>query len=244
MTPRFMRWLDLTFPTPAENLACDEALLDLCEAGFAGELLRFWESPTHFVVVGYGNKVASEVDVTACEAGGIPVLRRCSGGGTVFQGPGCLNYSLILCIDARHELESITSTNCHIMKRNAAALSRILGKTVSAEGFTDLAIDGQKFSGNAQRRKRTHLLFHGTFLLDFDLALIERYLRAPSREPDYRLGRRHVDFLRPVNVSREELKRALRDEWQTGNQVTSLPAEPLRKLVLERYSRPEWNLKF
>jgi lipoate---protein ligase len=171
-------------------------------------------------------------------------LRRCSGGGTVLQGPGCLNYALVLRIDARHELESITSTNCYIMKRNAAALSSILGEEVSAEGFTDLAIEGQKFSGNAQRRKRTHLLFHGTFLLGFDLGLIERYLRAPSREPEYRQGRKHSDFLRGLNMGREELKRALRDEWKAVDRVTSLPAEPLRKLVVEKYSQLAWNLKF
>lgn len=239
-----MRWLDQTFPTPAENLACDEALLDLCEAGFADEVLRFWESTTHFVVVGYGNKVASEVDVAACRADGIPVLRRCTGGGTVLQGPGCLNYSLVLRIDAHHELENITSANCHIMKRNVAALSKLLGRKVSAEGFTDLALDGRKFSGNAQRRKRTHLLFHGTFLLDLDLRLIARYLRAPSRAPDYRRGRTHIDFLRSVSSSREELKRALRTEWDATETLPNLPQEPLKKLVAEKYSRPEWNLKF
>src|ERR1041384_3554800 len=91
-----MKLLDLTLPTPAENLACDEALLDACEGGAADEVLRFWESSTPFVVVGYGNKVAREVNVAACEARGIPILRRCSGGGTVVQGPGCLSYALVL----------------------------------------------------------------------------------------------------------------------------------------------------
>jgi hypothetical protein len=61
-----MHLLDLTLPTPAENLACDEALLDLCEEGGAGEVLRFWEPREYFVVVGYANKVASEVNVNAC----------------------------------------------------------------------------------------------------------------------------------------------------------------------------------
>ena len=239
-----MRWLDLTFPTPAENLAGDEALLELCEAGFAGEALRFWESPTHFVVVGYANKVASEVDVAACHADGIPVLRRCSGGGTVLQGPGCLNYALVLRMDGHHDLESITSANCYIMKRNAAALSKILAKPVSAEGFTDLALEGRKFSGNAQRRKRTHLLFHGTFLLNFDLGLIERYLLAPSREPEYRHGRKHRDFLRAVAIGREELKGALRAEWNATDGWSTPPEEPLKRLVMEKYSRDEWNLKF
>ena len=58
-----MKVLDLTLPTPAENLACDEALLDAAESGAGGEALRFWESPVHFVVVGYANKVATEVNV-------------------------------------------------------------------------------------------------------------------------------------------------------------------------------------
>ena len=86
-----MRHLDLTIPSPAENLACDEALLDWCESGDGVECLRFWESPEPFVVVGYANKVETEVNVAACEARKIPILRRCSGGGTVVQGPGCLN---------------------------------------------------------------------------------------------------------------------------------------------------------
>src|SRR5215831_6230774 len=86
-----MELFDFTFATPAENLACDEALLDACERNGSGEVLRFWEPHGYFVVVGYGNSIATEVNLAACEAERIPVLRRCSGGGTVLQGPGCLN---------------------------------------------------------------------------------------------------------------------------------------------------------
>src|SRR5262245_61180745 len=88
---RKMNLLDLTLPTPAENLACDEALLDAAEAGESDEVLRFWEPKQLFVVVGYANKVVTEVNVSACESCGVPILRRCSGGGTVLQGLGCLN---------------------------------------------------------------------------------------------------------------------------------------------------------
>ena len=94
-----MTFLDLTLPAPAENLACDEALLDWFEEQGGDGVLRFWEPDNYFVVVGYGNHVAIEANVPACEADGVPVLRRCSGGGTVLQGPGCLNYSLILKIE-------------------------------------------------------------------------------------------------------------------------------------------------
>ncbi len=91
-----MKHLDLTLPSPAENLACDEALLDWREENGGEEILRFWESPETFVVVGYANKIATEVNVENCRAKQIPIFRRCSGGGTVLQGAGCLNYALIL----------------------------------------------------------------------------------------------------------------------------------------------------
>ena len=63
-----MKYLDLTLPTPEENLACDEALLELCEEGGGDQILRFWESPTYFVALGYANKAESEVNLAACAA--------------------------------------------------------------------------------------------------------------------------------------------------------------------------------
>ena len=90
-----MKWLDLTFDTPAANLACDEALLDDAEQHGGPGLLRFWEPRQYFVVLGYAKKFAEETRVEACREENIPIHRRCSGGGTVLQGPGCLNYSQI-----------------------------------------------------------------------------------------------------------------------------------------------------
>ncbi|MGH7993387.1 MAG: lipoyl protein ligase domain-containing protein, partial [Limisphaerales bacterium] len=66
-----MKLLDLTLASPAENLACDEALLNWSEAA-GGEILRFWEPREYFVVVGYANRVETEVNVAACQAHGIP----------------------------------------------------------------------------------------------------------------------------------------------------------------------------
>ena len=60
-----MKYLDLTFSDPASNLACDEALLELCENGEENGILRVWEPDNYFVVLGYSNKVAREVNVAA-----------------------------------------------------------------------------------------------------------------------------------------------------------------------------------
>src|SRR5881296_1169350 len=101
-----MNFCELTLPCPYENLACDEVLLELAEREDTGELLRFWEAVHYFVVVGYSNKVRAEVNLPFCELNTIPVLRRCTGGGTVLQGPGSFNYSLVLRIDELGPLQS------------------------------------------------------------------------------------------------------------------------------------------
>ena len=241
-----MKVLDLTLPTPAENLACDEALLEAAEAGQGGEVLRFWESPWHFVVAGYANKLATEVNIPACTARGIPILRRCSGGGTVVQGPGCLSYALILRIEDGFT-RTISSANQGIMERNRAAVEAALQTppaTVHVRGHTDLALGDLKFSGNSQRRRRHFLLVHGTLLLNFDLVLVAELLRMPTQQPDYRACRTHGQFITNLNLSNEKLKAALCAAWGVSEQTKEIPESEIRKLVAEKYSRDEWNLKF
>ena len=239
-----MKFLDLTFPTPAENLACDEALLDWCEELDGGNILRFWEPLEHFVVVGYANKIYSEVNAAACKENQVPILRRCSGGGTVVQGPGCLNYSLILRMDAGGPLAGINSANRFIMERNRAALETVLQRPVEISGHTDLALDGSKFSGNAQRRKRNFLLFHGTFLLRFNLSLIEKILPLPSSQPDYRQNRAHSKFLTNLDSPADAVKLALRDIWQADEPLDTPPGKSILSLARNKYVTEAWNFKF
>ncbi|HEU0010032.1 MAG TPA: lipoate--protein ligase family protein [Verrucomicrobiae bacterium] len=235
--------LELTFPTPEENLACDEALLDEAESCGGPGVLRFWESDRHFVVLGYANRAAEQVDLEACRAQGVPVLRRCSGGGTVLQGPGCLNYSLVLPIDAAPPLASISGANRFILERLRDAIGAATGLPITIEGHTDLALAGRKFSGNAQRRKRAHLLFHGGFLLDFDLRLLAALLLMPPRQPDYRRGRAHADFLTRLETTREIIHAALRQAWSSSAPSVPPPAKAIARLVSEKYSRAEWNFR-
>lgn len=239
-----MKNIDLTFPTPEENLACDEALTDFCEDGFDGEILRFWEPRRHFVVLGYSNKIDTEVNRPSCQRRGIPILRRASGGGAVVQGLGCLNFSLILKMDGRAPLKSIRETNSFVLERNREALEPVLNRKIEIEGSSDLAINGLKFSGNAQRRKRLFLLYHGTFLLDFDIGLVESLLPMPSKQPAYRQGRPHSRFLMNLGVRPEPIKEALRKTWGAWEKLDVIPVEKIDRLIRERYSQDEWNLKF
>jgi lipoate-protein ligase A len=246
-----MNLLDLTLPTPAENLALEEALLDAAEAGESGEVLRFWESPTHFVVVGYANKIATEVNVAACEAKGIPILRRCSGGGTVVQGPGCLNYAVVLRITETGPTRSISTANQYVMERIRVGIQSTIGNrqsAISIQGHTDLAIvtphaprPTLKFSGNAQRRRKNFLLFHGTLLLNFNLPLISEFLLMPSLQPDYRHGRQHEQFITNLNLPVDVVKSAIAAEWQADRQNGQTLNPP--SALVSKYNSTEWNWK-
>ena len=239
-----MECIDLTFPTPQQNLACDEALIDWCEQGHDQEILRFWESPEYFVVLGYSNRISSEVNLPSCQAKHIPVLRRCSGGGTVLQGPGCLNYSLVLKIGNWAPLKSITETNGFVMRCHQEALEPIIGAETEIQGCTDLALGRLKFSGNAQHRKRRFLLFHGTFLLHFDIALADLLLPLPSRQPSYRQNRFHGDFLTNLNVPASVIKDALRKTWNVTDKLEHVSLERIDDLVERRYGTAEWSFRF
>ena len=229
---------------PEWELACDEALLERCEAGEirTDGVLRFWEADAPFVVIGYANKAALEINALAC-MGKIPVLRRCSGGGSVLQGPGCLDYSLVLPINCAPELASITETNCLIMKRNRDAIAPLVDGEVRVEGYTDLTLDCRKFSGNSQRRKNRWLLFHGTFLLQSDFEFMEKVLPFPPRAPEYRKGRKHSDFLTTLNLPAERVKHALIRAWNAQTPFTDVPQARIRELIDTKYSRMEWNFR-
>ena len=233
-----MRFLPLTLPTPAANLALDEALLLRAEADEGGEVLRLWEQPSLAVVLGAGCRLADDVDEAACRADGVPMLRRSSGGGTVLLGAGCLLYTLILDSERAPELAGIRSSYAYILTKVAAALLETKG--IETAGVSDLAVAGLKFSGNAQQRKRRFLLHHGTLLYAFDLSQVGRYLRQPPRQPEYRACRDHAAFLRNLATPVDEIQRRLRAAWPAETLSDEWPVEQVRQLVVEKYATEEW----
>jgi lipoate---protein ligase len=232
-----MEYLELTLPTPAENLALDEALLLEAEAGRGGELLRIWEFPCPAVVLGSSSILREDVLVEPCDADGVPILRRCSGGGTVLLGSGCLVYSFILSYGRAAALGDVTHSYAYTLQRVAQALE------VERAGSSDLAVDGMKVSGNSQRRLRNYLLHHGTAFYEFDLASVGRYLRQPRRQPVYRADRAHRDFLVNLRLPRAALIRRLREVWEANAVVTEWPRAAVQELAEKKYLTPEWTLR-
>ncbi|WP_010582634.1 lipoate--protein ligase family protein [Schlesneria paludicola] len=234
---------ELTLPTPSENLALDEAILHhVDQSPDAGAYLRLWQPSTYFVVLGRSNNVATEVDVDHCAAAGIPILRRASGGGTVLVGPGCLCYSLVLPLNPLLRTLGVSGVTSELMERTAKGL-RSMNPEIEVRGTSDLVCGGLKFSGNAQRWLRNAFIHHGTLLHDFDLALLERCLRHPSREPDYRQARRHPDFVGNLNARLEDLKRCVSDAWCAID--GPIPPEivgDVQRIVDTRSQHVDWNI--
>src|SRR5262245_9146352 len=238
-----MRLLDLTLPTPAENIALDEALLDAAEAGeLDHEVLRFWESPQPLAVVGRSSRVAEEIDIAVCNRLNVPILRRASGGAAIVAGPGCLMYAVVLGYESREHLRLLDEAHRHVLSRLADAI-RPWAAGIEPRGTSDLAVVGRKVSGNSARCKRSHFLYHGTLLYKFDLRLIPRLLRMPPRQPDYRGGRPHADFVANLPANGEALTSALTAAFGATAPLADWPQTLTQQLVTERYSQATWNFQ-
>ncbi len=238
-----MELLDLTLPTPAENLALEEALLETAEESEQPrEVLRLWEPAEPLVVVGRASQVEQEVRRDECDRRGVPIFRRSSGGAAIVTGPGCLMYAVILSYENHPHLHMIEQAHRFVLERVIAGL-RSLAPELERCGTSDLAIHGRKVSGNSMRARRTHLLYHGTLLYDFPLDLIPACLKIPPRQPEYRAGRGHREFVSNLPASAADLRAALIRGWGASEPLTLWPRAATRRLTLDRYTRDEWNFR-
>jgi lipoate-protein ligase A len=237
-----MRFVDISFDDPGENLAYDEVLLDRAETEDDAEVLRFWESPVTFVVLGTSQVLREHVREEQCAQDNVPILRRCTAGGCVLQGPGCLNFTLVLRHEHRPEIATIRGSYCYILGRIANTL-RAQGVLASHKGISDLAVGGRKISGNSQRRRRHAILHHGTLLYGMDSELMERYLREPSERPQYRGNRTHRGFVKNVPISPNNLRDIICAEFDVrsrSDHPRRAELHAIRSLVQKKYSTIAW----
>lgn len=193
-----------TAPTVAENLAMDESA---ARTAFATgrHLLRLWWGGPAAVVMGSNERPEKVADVEACTKYGVGLVKRCSGGGTVLQTEGVLNYSLITPAPNNLDLKAGFRQGSEVV----CAILAAFGITGVPRGTSDIAVGDRKISGNAQARRWRALLVHGTLLVDFDFELAERLLSHPLREPEYRQRRSHRDFLVTLHALGISADRAL-----------------------------------
>ena len=201
-----MQFFDLTLPSIAENLAFDEALLIEADAGRGRPLVRLWE-PAGICRRARGvGRMADDVFLEACQADGVPILRRSSGGGTVVLGPGVLCVTVILPEDAAPGLSRVDLAHAHVLESIATATPERRAFRSSVLGRGDLVLGGRKFGGSAQRRLKSWFMVHCSILHDFPIERIARYLKMPRRQPEYRAGRSHARFLVNLPLPRQQAR--------------------------------------
>ncbi|MFT4690059.1 MAG: lipoate-protein ligase A [Limisphaerales bacterium] len=233
-----MKYLSQNFATIPQNLAADEWLLEQAAEHGSG-VLRIWSPKETAVVLGRGNSLRAEVSVEACEEDGVDILRRTSGGGAVLLMPQCVCYSIILPLHEPGKSLTAVETNQHILSTITKILNSLTTDRVAIAGDTDLVIGNAKVAGSAQRRSRDGILFHGVFLLTADVQTIGRYLKMPTRQPDYRQNRDHIEFLHNAPWSRREVTDAFREGWSANEALEPIAPANLQALT-ERHSDLKW----
>jgi len=152
------------------------------------------------VVLGMSGRVKKDVSIEAVAAAGVPVIRRFSGGGTVFIDRSTLFSSLISTAEFLQP-DQVRVFPREVMRWMGAFYGRAFAEARVEEGSAfdlrdnDYVWGQRKFGGNAQRMSSTRWLQHTSFLWDYDAAKLGSYLPLPEKQPAYRQQRTHAEFL-------------------------------------------------
>ncbi|MBA2482755.1 MAG: lipoate--protein ligase family protein [Planctomycetes bacterium] len=157
--------------------------------------LRVFEPRDVCIVIGRHQDPEREARCAEARADAVPVHRRVAGGGAVVLAPG------MVVVAARLRKTHVGTTSYLELVNGALApaVASLCGESPATRGLGDLALVGQdgvarKILGASMRQTARIVVYLGVFLVSDATALMERYLRSPSREPDYRGGRGHGAF--------------------------------------------------
>jgi lipoate-protein ligase A len=240
------------------NMAIDEAILTARIRNLVPNTIRFYRWNPSAVSIGKFQNIENEVHLDNCRKFGVDIVRRITGGGTVYHdAEDEITYSVI----AKKEdlgAKNITAVYAKTYAGLVDAL-KILGINADfTEGSTktcpNLTVNGKKISGSAQSHKRGAVLQHGTILLNVDLEKMFTFLRVPwaeTRTEIVDVARRKITSIKKEigrdistteanNVLTEGFSKALNIELADG-ELTLYESELAGKLCRERYSTNDWN---
>lgn len=226
---------------PFFNEAMEEYL---CGIEREDDLLVLWRNQPSIILGKYQN-IYEELDLIAAYDAKLPVVRRCSGGGTVFHDMGNLNYAIHKRVEKEEEVEydSFLLPVIDCLRR--------MGYPANKRNSSDIVLHDKKISGSAQRRTKRSILHHGTLLFNSDL----EDLRAFLRPTDAKLSSKAVASTRSkvTNLSEMdgaphsdilEFRLAFASEYAPDATYVALGEEDvaaIAKLQREQYESFEWN---
>ena len=252
------RFLKLATYNAFMNMAIDEAILQARIAERVPNTVRLYRWRPSAVSIGKFQKAENEVYLDNCRKLGVDVVRRMSGGGTVYHDADDeVTYSII----AKTEdlgVTDITAVYAKVYAGIADAL-RLLGIPADfnlgdAKKCPNLTVNGKKISGSAQAHKSGIVLQHGTVLLDLDLERMFTLLRVPWAKTCTEVvnvaKNAHTSVKAELGhvVSVETVSNALFEGFKnafgiqiTDGELTTFELELANKLCREKYATDDWN---
>lgn len=248
--PRRWRLVDSGLVQPPESAALDEAMLEAHSQHRVPATLHYYVRAVPTVSVGYFQKLVETIDLEECRKRGVAVVRRKSGGSTIYTDRGQLIYGLVMDTSCLGRDDSVFGTVCGAL---AKAISSF-GIEAHYRSPNDVEVAGMKVSGSAQLIRSGSVLQHGTVLVDTDLEAMDAVLKPALQgdkpvKPSERvttlarvLGKApDMDALKGAMAREIELRCDARFE---ASPLTDFEAKVVQELVVERYSRGDWNSKF
>jgi lipoate-protein ligase A len=154
---------------PYMNHALEEWLMD----NFEEDCFMLWRNDTA-ILLGKNQNAYGEIDMEYAREHQIKIVRRITGGGTVFTDPGNIMFTFIS-VKGKEDFSDFKKFTMPILK----ALQS-LGIQAQFSGRNDLEIAGQKFSGNAQCRYKGKVLHHGTLMYQADVSKLAKALKVKA----------------------------------------------------------------
>jgi lipoate---protein ligase len=178
------RLLDTGSLSAAENMALDEALLLARGQGNTPSTLRFLQFRPSCALLGYHQVAEDELDLAFCEANGIEVNRRLTGGGAIFCHESQIGWELVLAeaeVPYPRGTPELGAWAC----RGAILGLQQLGLQARFAGKNDLLVGGRKVGGSGGVSLGGGHLIHGSLLVELELETMLRVLRiSPEKLSD------------------------------------------------------------
>lgn len=160
-------------------MAVDESILLAVDGGRAPDTLRLWRN-LNAVVLGQSQSVELEVNFKAAIGYGTAIVRRFTGGGTVYQDLGNLNWTVVM----NKSRLPISDGMPEIFRAASEPIIeglRLLGINTTFQNPNIIQLDQKKVSGMAARIKREAILCHGTLLVNTNLEILREVLDVPGQ---------------------------------------------------------------
>lgn len=151
-----------------------------------------WIPDKIYIVLGASNQPDEALNIEKVVQDKITVLKRPSGGQTVVLTPNNLIISAAFFDQKTSQPKEVFNK---VNKLIISVLEGIGITNLAMKGISDIAISGKKILGSAIYRNKNGLLYHAVLNLGEPASTFEKYLKHPSKEPDYRLGRSHAEFV-------------------------------------------------